>query len=92
MIFAWCKQLYSQEFTNHEKTIIENGISPLWAKCCSIFGFQKIVKLFWNLPMASRKSIVYQFVNRVVILVYTLLVFTTTMERTFSHMKIIRTR
>jgi hypothetical protein len=56
--------------------------------------FKKLLNCFeicqWLVRI--RKSIVYQFVNRVVILVYTLLVFTTTMERTFSHMKIIRTR
>jgi hypothetical protein len=87
-------KFYPQDFTEHEKEVLETELCHFEHNVVRHPEFESLSSIseLCQWLVRTRKSIAYQLVFRVVILVLTLPVSTATTERAFSAMNIVKTR
>ena len=87
-------KFYQQDFTEYEKEVLETKLCHFEHNVVRHPEFESLSSIseLCQWLVRTRKSIAYQLVFRVIILVFTLPVSTATTERAFSAMNIVKTR
>jgi hypothetical protein len=85
---------FYQDFTDHEKEQLEIKFSHYEHNVVQHTSFQGLTNIseLCQWLVRTEKSTIYQLVFRAIVLLLTLPVFTATIERAFSAIKIVKTR
>ena len=88
------EKFYPQDFEDHEKMRLKRQLQHLYNEVIRLPEFKALITIseMAQWLVKTRRSVTYQLVYKVVLLVLTLPVSTATAERAFSSMKIVKTR